>query len=116
MFVQSEMYDDKTYNVGDFVYVSACSSGITRDPFADSNQGNSLKPNIANIQKLWTEADGTKMFEGIWFFRPDQTYHLPTRKFLEKVRYSFASHFKWYVSDPLVMLNIDFVIAGSISK
>jgi hypothetical protein len=43
------------------------------------------KPNIANIQKLWTEPDGTKMFEGIWFFRPDQTYHIPTRKFLQKV-------------------------------
>lgn len=44
------------------------------------------KPNIANIQKLWTGPDGTKMFEGIFFFRPDQTYHLPTRKFLQKVR------------------------------
>jgi hypothetical protein len=44
------------------------------------------QPNIANIQKLWTDPDGTKWFEGIWFFRPDQTFHIPTRKFLQKVK------------------------------
>lgn len=101
MNFQSEVYNNITYSVGDFVYVSPTCGETARDPFANQNQSNSLKPNIANIQKLWTEADGTKMFEGIWFFRPDQTYHLPTRKFLEKVPESIKakmSGFQFFLS------------------
>lgn len=69
--------------MGDFVYVSP---SYNADTSGDGSSGNvpAVQPNIANIQKLWTAPDGTKMFEGIWFFRPDQTYHLPTRKFLQK--------------------------------
>ena len=59
------------------------------DSLIDSiaSKGGAVKPNVACIQKLWTEPDGTKMFEGVFFFRPDQTYHLPTRKFLQKVNF-----------------------------
>jgi len=74
-----------TYCVGDFVYVAPSPTyAAISDCSLDSSE--TLKPNIANIQKLYTTPEGVKMFEGIWFFRPDQTYHLPTRKFLRKVR------------------------------
>lgn len=77
--------------MGDFVYVSpsynadTSADGSSGSGNGGTNSKSTVKPNIANIQKLWTAPDGTKMFEGIWFFRPDQTYHLPTRKFLQKV-------------------------------
>ena len=91
MLLQSESYNETTYNVGDFVYV-APTPGYNNTSDATSGAENSgaaktgaLKPNVACIQKLWTDSDGIKMFEGIFFFRPDQTYHIPTRKFLQKV-------------------------------
>jgi len=65
------------------VYVTP-SGATSLDGVATSKSAVSTS-NVANIQKLWTAPDGTKWFEGIWFFRPDQTYHIPTRKFLQKV-------------------------------
>ncbi|CAL8069132.1 unnamed protein product [Orchesella dallaii] len=87
---QTESYNNQVYCVGDFVYVGQSYNADTSSSDGSSggaggaNSKPAVKPNIANIQKLWTAPDGTKMFEGIWFFRPDQTYHLPTRKFLQK--------------------------------
>lgn len=85
---QSESYNEQTFCVGDFVYVTPTHlDGSSLDASTTGAAG--AKPNIANIQKLWTAPDGTKWFEGIWFFRPDQTYHMATRKFLQKA----SSHY-----------------------
>ncbi|CAG7824490.1 unnamed protein product [Allacma fusca] len=91
---QSESYNEQTYNIGDFVYIRPTTGPGYNNPESTASEGSfsgivasklsTLKPNVVVIQKLWTEPDGTKMFEGIYFFRPDQTYHIPTRKFLQK--------------------------------
>jgi protein polybromo-1 len=89
--VQSESYNDHTFSIGDFVYVTPTLDSSSSEGTSSSASKAAVQTNIANIQKLWTAPDGTKWFEGIWFFRPDQTYHVPSRKFLEKVSpYSFA--------------------------
>lgn len=40
---------------------------------------------ILNIQRLWTNQESQQMLYGNHFYRPSETYHLSTRKFLEKV-------------------------------
>lgn len=45
-----------------------------------------LKPHIVCIEKLWRDPDGEGWLHGNWFLRPNETFHLATRKFLEKVR------------------------------
>ncbi|XP_050428093.1 protein polybromo-1 isoform X2 [Adelges cooleyi] len=58
------------YRVGDFVYAEPQERG--QDPM------------ILNIQRLWTNQEGQQMLYGNQFYRPSETYHLSTRKFLEK--------------------------------
>ncbi|XP_021953815.1 protein polybromo-1 isoform X3 [Folsomia candida] len=85
---QSESYNEQTFSIGDFVYVTptppAMDNSSSDGSTASATSKSTVQPHIANIQKLWTAPDGIKWFEGIWFYRPDQTYHVPTRKFLEK--------------------------------
>lgn len=60
------------YRVGDFVYAEA------------PERGQELM--ILNIQRLWTDQESQQqMLYGNHFYRPSETYHLSTRKFLEKV-------------------------------
>lgn len=59
------------YRVGDFVYAEA------------PERGQELM--ILNIQRLWTDQNSQQMLYGNHFYRPSETYHLSTRKFLEKV-------------------------------
>ncbi|VVC46091.1 Bromodomain, conserved site,High mobility group box domain,Bromodomain,Bromo adjacent homology (BAH) [Cinara cedri] len=58
------------YRVGDFVYVEP------------NERGQELM--ILNIQRLWTNQESQKMLYGNHFYRPSETYHSSTRKFLEK--------------------------------
>nr|XP_054751063.1 protein polybromo-1-like isoform X1 [Lytechinus pictus] len=58
-----------TYRVGDFVYVEPSEK--------------QLKNHIVCIEKLWRDADGETWLHGNWFLRPNETFHLATRKFLE---------------------------------
>ncbi|XP_071810078.1 protein polybromo-1-like isoform X3 [Asterias amurensis] len=60
----------QTYRVGDFVYVEP----------SEKN----LKLHIVCIEKLWKDPDGECWLHGNWFLRPNETFHLATRKFLEK--------------------------------
>lgn len=40
---------------------------------------------IVTIEKLWREEkDGEMYLRGNWFLRPNETYHVATKKFLEK--------------------------------
>lgn len=59
------------YRVGDFVYAES------------QERGQELM--ILNIQRLWTNQESQQMLYGNHFYRPSETYHLSTRKFLEKV-------------------------------
>lgn len=37
------------------------------------------------IESFHVDENGARMMKGSWFYRPPETYHLATRKFLEKV-------------------------------
>uniref|UniRef100_A0A8C4QAN4 Polybromo 1 n=1 Tax=Eptatretus burgeri TaxID=7764 RepID=A0A8C4QAN4_EPTBU len=63
-------FRNSMYTVGDFVYVEASSSN--------------MQPHIVSIEKLWEDDTGEKWLYGCWFYRPCETFHLATRKFLEK--------------------------------
>lgn len=44
-----------------------------------------LEPHIMVIESFHVDENGARMMKGSWFYRPPETYHLATRKFLEKV-------------------------------
>ncbi len=67
-------FNQETYRVGDLVYVEA----------TERNMEN----HVYLIERLWTANDGQQMFLGNWFCRPNETFHLASRKFLEQVKLS----------------------------
>nr|CAB3264682.1 protein polybromo-1 [Phallusia mammillata] len=72
MSTQAEEMDIQgtRYNVGDFVYVE------NPEP---------LKPHhIVCIEKLYTDDTGERRLYGVWFLRPEATYHFPSKKFMLK--------------------------------
>ncbi|XP_068598056.1 protein polybromo-1-like [Brachionichthys hirsutus] len=70
VYIQECSFENGVYNVGDFVYV-------------EPSEPN-LKPHIVCIERLWEDERGEKWLYGCWFYRPSETFHLATRKFLEK--------------------------------
>ncbi|XP_051803729.1 polybromo 1, like isoform X2 [Acanthochromis polyacanthus] len=70
VYSQDCSFENSTYHVGDFVYV-------------EPSEPN-LKPHIVCIEQLWEDEGGEKWLYGCWFYRPSETFHLATRKFLEK--------------------------------
>ncbi|KAL4655206.1 protein polybromo-1-like isoform X2 [Arapaima gigas] len=69
-YSQDCSFEDSTYHVGDYVFVEP----------AEPN----LQPHIVCIERLWQDNTGEKWLYGCWFYRPNETFHLATRKFLEK--------------------------------
>ncbi|KAI1892708.1 hypothetical protein AGOR_G00136330 [Albula goreensis] len=69
-YSQDCSFENSMYHVGDYVYVEP----------AESN----LQPHIVCIERLWQDDAGEKWLYGCWFYRPNETFHLATRKFLEK--------------------------------
>ena len=63
-------FNQETYHVGDFVYVES----------TERNMDN----HVYLIERLWTGLDGNQMFFGNWFCRPNETFYLASRKFLEQ--------------------------------
>ncbi|XP_065348205.1 protein polybromo-1 isoform X6 [Cloeon dipterum] len=63
-------FNQQTFRVGDFVYLEPKERG--------------LEPHIILVERLWTNQDNQQMLYGNYFYRPNETYHLTTRKFLEK--------------------------------
>lgn len=70
VYSQDCSFENRTYHVGDFVYV-------------EPSEPN-LQPHIVCIERLWEDEKGEKWLFGCWFYRPSETFHLATRKFLEK--------------------------------
>lgn len=65
------VHNKQMYRVGDFVYVEPKERG--------------MDPSILLIDRMWTAEDGKQMLYGNFFYRPNETYHVATRKFLEQV-------------------------------
>lgn len=70
VYSQDLSFENNTYHVGDFVYVEPS------EP--------KLSPHIVCIEQLWEDEAGEKWLYGGWFYRPTETFHVATRKFLEK--------------------------------
>uniref|UniRef100_A0A3B1JKN3 Protein polybromo-1 n=1 Tax=Astyanax mexicanus TaxID=7994 RepID=A0A3B1JKN3_ASTMX len=70
LYPQSACFENSTYSIGDCVYVQPTEAN--------------LEPHIVCIEKLWKDEDGEQWLYGCWFYRPAETFHLATRKFLEK--------------------------------
>ncbi|XP_055414777.1 protein polybromo-1 isoform X23 [Bubalus kerabau] len=69
-YSQDCSFKNSMYHVGDYVYV-------------EPSEVN-LQPHIVCIERLWEDSAGEKWLYGCWFYRPNETFHLATRKFLEK--------------------------------
>ncbi|XP_017786877.1 PREDICTED: protein polybromo-1 [Nicrophorus vespilloides] len=70
-------FNQRTFKVGDFVYLDAKEKGVD--------------PHILLIERLWSNG-GQKMLYGNYYLRPAETYHLTTRKFLEKEVFKSDTH------------------------
>ncbi|KAF5282989.1 hypothetical protein FQA39_LY04860 [Lamprigera yunnana] len=67
-----------TFKVGEFVYMDSKEKGV--------------EPHILLIERLWTNNEGQKMLYGNYYLRPIETYHVTTRKFLEKEVFKSDTH------------------------
>lgn len=80
------MYGDAVYKVGDFVYVTPVSGAPNQEP------------HIINIEKFIRDpGSGGVLLHGCWFYRPAETFHIPTRRFMEKEIFKTDN----YTSTPL---------------
>lgn len=79
------MVNEVVYKVGDFVYVTP-------------NAG-AAEPHIINIEKFIRDpaGSGQLLLHGCWFYRPAETFHIPTRRFMEKEIFKTDN----YTSTPL---------------
>ncbi|XP_059047820.1 protein polybromo-1 isoform X2 [Achroia grisella] len=66
------------YNKGDFVYVQA-------------EKGNK-DANIVQVERVWTNKDGVPMIYANVYYRPHETFHVRTRKFLQQEVFKTETH------------------------
>lgn len=69
--------DQCVYSPGDFVYYDSPDKKI---------------PGIMCIERLWTNEENIPMMHGNIFYRPHETYHVTTRKFLEQELFKSDAH------------------------
>ncbi|XP_031335236.1 protein polybromo-1 isoform X3 [Photinus pyralis] len=70
--------NQQTFKVGEYVYMDSKEKGVD--------------PHILFIERLWTNNEGQKMLYGNYYLRPIETYHVTTRKFLEKEVFKSDTH------------------------
>uniref|UniRef100_A0A3Q2PIJ1 Protein polybromo-1 n=1 Tax=Fundulus heteroclitus TaxID=8078 RepID=A0A3Q2PIJ1_FUNHE len=95
VYSQNCSFENRTYNVGEFVYV-------------EPSEPN-LKPHIVCIERLWEDESGGKWLDGCWFYRPPETFHVATRKFLEKEVFKSDYYNKVSISNVLGKCMVIFV-------
>ncbi|XP_058969432.2 protein polybromo-1 isoform X2 [Pocillopora verrucosa] len=95
---QEMSYKDIKICVGDFVFL---------EPREED-----LQPHIVSVEKLYKDSYGEQWLYGSWFYRPEETFHAATRKFLEKEvfksDYSECSNLKQVLGKCYVMFVKDF--------
>ncbi|XP_067123626.1 protein polybromo-1 isoform X3 [Centruroides vittatus] len=74
----SMTFKGMTYYIGDFVYIEPREKG--------------MEPHIMHIEKLWRDNQSEQWIYGCWFYRPNETFHLATRKFLQKELFKSDNH------------------------
>ncbi|XP_063696880.1 protein polybromo-1 isoform X2 [Culicoides brevitarsis] len=74
---ESMTIDEQKYSPGDFVYYELPENDV---------------PGIIYITRLYTDSENVQMMEGNTFFRPYETYHIPTRRFMEQEVFKTDQH------------------------
>lgn len=64
-------FNQQVYRIGDFVYAEPKERG--------------MEYIIFEIQRLWVNQENQQMMYGNQYYRPSETYHVTTRRFLENV-------------------------------
>ncbi|XP_023319103.1 protein polybromo-1 isoform X2 [Trichogramma pretiosum] len=72
------IYNQETYRASDFAYIEPSERGMEKS--------------IILIERFWTNSDGQQMLYGNLFYRPSETYHVASRKFLDKEVFKSDSH------------------------
>lgn len=103
VYIQDCSFENNTYRVGDFVYVEPSESKLQPhivliERMWENKEGNPLFILFSLPSRLWHLYNvhvniichmcfcvkGERWLYGCWFYRPTETFHLATRKFLEK--------------------------------
>lgn len=74
----SMSFNQETYRAGDFAYIEPTERG--------------MEYSVLLIERLWTSNEGVQMLYGNLFYRPSETYHIASRKFLDKELFKSDSH------------------------
>lgn len=86
--MESAEFNGVTYKPKDYVYVAPGEDSVPND----------TQKHIFRIENIQRDSDNKEiiLIKGFWVFRPSETYHLPKRKFYEKVK--FQQYFSKYKS------------------
>lgn len=71
-------FNQEVYRAGDFVYIEPTERG--------------MEYSVVLIERLWTNGEGQQMLYGNLFYRPSETYHVASRKFLDKELFKSDAH------------------------
>ncbi|XP_044019978.1 protein polybromo-1 isoform X3 [Aphidius gifuensis] len=71
-------FNQELYRAGDFIYVEPSERGMDQS--------------VVLIERLWTNSEGQQTLYGNVFFRPSETYHIQSRKFLDKELFKSDTH------------------------
>ncbi|XP_036150298.1 protein polybromo-1 isoform X6 [Monomorium pharaonis] len=74
----SMSFNQEVYRAGDFAYIEPTERG--------------MEYSVVLIERLWTNADSQQMLYGNLFYRPSETYHVASRKFLDKELFKSDAH------------------------
>ncbi|XP_018396259.1 PREDICTED: LOW QUALITY PROTEIN: protein polybromo-1 [Cyphomyrmex costatus] len=74
----SMSFNQEVYRAGDFTYIEPTERG--------------MEYSVVLIERLWTNADHQQMLYGNLFYRPSETYHVASRKFLDKELFKSDAH------------------------
>lgn len=55
-------------------------------------------PHIISVEKLWKDNSGELWLFGCWFYRPKETFHVATKKFLDQVQVLIKVFLYYYVT------------------
>lgn len=69
--------DQRVYSPGEFVYYESAERKV---------------PGVLHIERLWTNEENVQMVYGCLFLRPHETYHVTTRRFLERELFKSDQH------------------------
>lgn len=71
-------FNQELYRAGDFVYIEPTERG--------------MEYSVVLIERLWTNQESQQMLYGNLFYRPSETYHIASRKFIEKELFKSDAH------------------------